>query len=135
MNKMTLIPDADFYDISKKVKELRNTIYSNKQVLKIDFITLIFARIDELLKGYSDELNNNSNSEKFIEIKNALNENCNLLNTALKINEIDEIKEIAYKKVNKLQLLGETSFDMFDCQHPTFSMQNIFRNNELLKSC
>lgn len=135
MDKMTLIPDADFYDISKKVKELRNTIYSNKQDIKIDFITLIFARIDELLEAYSNALNNNSNSEKFIEIKNALNENCNLLNTALKINEIDEIKEIAYKKVNKLQLLGETSFDMFEFQNPTFSMQDIFRNNELLKSC
>lgn len=135
MDKMTLIPDADFYYISKKVKELRNTIYSNKQDIKIDFITLIFARIDELLEGYSDELNNNSNSERFIEIKNALYENCNLLNTALKINEIDNIKEIAYKKVNKLQLLGETSFDMFEFQNPTFSMQDIFRNNELLKSC
>lgn len=107
MDKFSVIPDNDFHKISKRVKELRNTIYANKEALKIDFITLLFARVDVLLESYANALNSELSEDKFNEIKIALKENCHLLDMALQINEIEHVKQIAYKEISRHELLSK----------------------------
>lgn len=106
MDKISLIPDKDFNNISKTVQELRKLYYQKKD-LKIDFITLLFARIDELLELYAKALNKDADKEIFQEIKHSLQENCYLLQIALGINTIEDIKQIEHKKISKFELLQD----------------------------
>lgn len=108
MERITIIPDEEFLKLSQQVKVLRNSFYSNDE-LKIDFVNLIFTRIDELLEKYSIALKEEAEQEVFTKIKNALEENCYILNTAISINDIIQIKQIAYKKRNKHELLIDDS--------------------------
>lgn len=111
MDKITLIPDEDFKKISKTVKELRNAYYDTKD-LKVDFISLLFTRIDELLACYSKALNENADNETFTIIKSGLLENIYILDIALSINDIEEIKQIEHKRVSKFEMFQD-EFNMF----------------------
>lgn len=109
IEKMTIIPDADFLLLSKKVKELRKLYYANQDI-KVDFVNLLFARIDELLEKYALALKENAEQEIFTKIKNALEENCYLLNTALDINDLIQVQQqLPLVKTNKFKLLMDDS--------------------------
>lgn len=96
MDKTSLIPDNEFFLLSKNIKELKTHYYKNKN-LKVDFPTLIFSRIDELLEAYANALNENADKEIFDKIKFSLQENCYLLKVALEINLLEDVKQIEHK--------------------------------------
>lgn len=104
MERMSIIPDAGFLLLSKKVKELRNLYYANQDI-KVDFVNLLFTRIDELLEKYALALKENAEQEIFTKIKYALEENCYLLTTALDINDIIQVQQIPFKEKDKFNLL------------------------------